>query len=156
MSDAPKSGLGARRFVFETFFLGTVSGRGILEDRAGRLRQAFMVDMHGYWSGADFVLDEFFRFHDGSSQRRAWRVTKGAGGRYWASADDLVGLAQATSEPGMVRWRYRLLVPIRGRRMAFSFDDRMYLMEDGTVLDVSDMRKFGIRVARMVLALQRG
>lgn len=156
VNDSSRSGTDARGFVFEEFFLGKVSGRGIVQDRKGRLRQAFIVDMHGYWSGADFVLDEFFRFRDGTDQRRCWRVTKGEGGRYWASADGLVGLAQATSEPGAVRWRYRLRVPIRGRRLAFSFDDRMFLMDDGTVLDVSDMRKFGFRVGRLVLALARG
>jgi len=155
MNEAPGSGAAARGFVFEEFFLGTVSGRGIVQDRWGRLRQAFVVDMRGAWRGADFVLDEFFRYRDGTVRRRTWRVTKGRDGRDWASADDLVGLAHAIADAGVVRWRYRLLVPVRGRRIAFAFDDRMYAMDDGTVLDVSDMRKFGIRVGRLVLALER-
>jgi hypothetical protein len=155
MNETPGAGAAARPFVFEEFFLGTVSGRGIVQDRWGRLRRAFVVDMHGAWSGADFVLDEFFRYRDGTVQRHIWRVTKGTGGRYWASADDLIGLAEATVEPGALRWRYRLRVPVRGRRIVFAFDDRMYLTDDGTVLDVSDIRKFGIRVGRLVLALER-
>ena len=164
MNDAPPvpatgaPGLGAAvaaPFVFEEFFLGKVSGHGIVQDRRGRLRQSFLVDMHGYWRGADFVLDELFRIDDGTTQRRSWVVTRNGEGRYWAAADDLVGHADGTSAPGLVRWRYRLRVPVGRRRIVLSFDDRMFRMADGTVLDVSDMRKFGIRVGRIVLALER-
>ncbi len=155
MNSAPEANAGVRPFEFEAFFLGAVSGRGIVQDRRGRLRQSFVVDMHGFWRGADFVLDESFRLNDGTTQRRTWTVTKGAGGRYWASADDLVGFAEGAAEPGLVRWTYHLRVPVGRRRIALAFDDRMYLMDDGTVLDVSDMRKFGIRVGRVVLALER-
>lgn len=142
-------------FAFEEFFLGSVGGSGFVEDRRGRVRRAFTVEMHGYWSGPDFVLDEVFRFRDGEVQRRSWRVTCAGGGRYWAAADDIVGVAEGTAGPGLVRWRYRLLVPVGRRKIAISFDDRMHLMDDGTLLDVSDMRKFGVRVGRLVLALAR-
>jgi hypothetical protein len=142
-------------FAFEDFFLGAVGGSGFIEDRRGRVRRAFAVEMHGYWSGSDFILDELFRFRDGEAQRRSWRVTCGGGGRYWAAADDLVGFAEGTAGPRSIRWRYRLLVPIGRRKLAFAFDDRMHLMDDGTVLDISDMRKFGIRVGWLVLALAR-
>jgi hypothetical protein len=159
MNDAPPvpsaGASGAAPFVFEEFFLGKVSGRGIVQDRRGRLRQSFLVDMHGYWRGPDFVLDELFRIDDGTLQRRSWVVTRNGAGRYWAVADDLVGHADGTAMPGLVRWRYRLRVPVGRRRIVLSFDDRMYRMADGTVLDVSDMRKFGIRVGRIVLALAR-
>ena len=101
------------------------------------------------------MLDEVFRFRDGEVQRRSWRVTGAGGGRYWAAADDIVGVAEGTAGPGLVRWRYRLLVPVGRRKIAISFDDRMHLMDDGTLLDVSDMRKLGIRVGRLVLALVR-
>lgn len=146
---------GAAPFVFEDFFLGKVSGRGVVQDRFGRLRQSFLVDMHGYWRGPDFVLDELFRNADGTTQRRSWVVTRNGEGRYWAVADDLIGHADGIAAPGLVRWTYRLRVPVGRRRIALSFDDRMYRMADGTVLDVSDMRKFGIRVGRIVLALER-
>lgn len=145
----------AAPFVFEEFFLGSVGGSGFVEDRRGRVRRAFTVEMHGYWSGADFVLDELFRFRDGEVQRRQWRVTCAGSGRYSAAADDLVGFAEGIAAPGSVRWHYRLLVPVGRRRLALAFDDRMHLMDDGTLLDVSDMRKFGFRVGRLVLALAR-
>lgn len=146
---------GLAPLAFEEFFQGKVTGRGIVQDWRGRLRQSFLVDMHGYWRGADFVLDELFRMADGTTQRRSWVVTRNSGGRYWATADDLVGFAAGTAAPGMVRWTYRMRVPVGRRRIVLSFDDRMYRMADGTILDVSDMRKFGIRVGRIVLALER-
>lgn len=152
-ANAPANAAGP--FVFEKFFLGFVAGSGFVEDRRGQVRRAFTVDMHGHWSGADFVLDELFRFRDGEVQRRRWRVTCSSGGRYWASADDIVGLAEGAAAPGSVRWRYRMLVPVGRRRLVIAFDDRMHLMDDGTLLDVSDLRKFGVRVGRLVLALAR-
>jgi len=144
-----------RGLVFEDYFLGAVRGGGIVQDRLGQLRGAFQVDMQGYWSNADFVVDEFFRFRDGKIQRRTWRMTRGAGGRYQAAAEDVAGLGEGFGDGTMIRWRYRLRVPVGRRRVTFAFDDRMYLMEDGTVLDVSDMSKFGIRCGRLVLALKR-
>lgn len=142
-------------FVFEEFFMGNVGGSGFVEDRRGRVRRAFTVEMQGYWRGPDFVLDELFRFRDGEVQKRSWRVTCAGGGRYWASAADIVGVAEGTAAPGTIRWRYRMRVPVGRRAIALSFDDRMHLMDDGTLLDVSDMRKFGVRVGRLVLALAR-
>jgi hypothetical protein len=142
-------------FVFEDYFLGTVRGSGIVQDRFARLRSTFLVDMQGYWRGADFVLDEFFRFRDGKTQRRAWRVTRGAGGRYWVAADDVVGIGHGTGDGSQIRWRYRLRVPIGRMRLSYAFDDRMVFMDDGSVLDVSDMSLCGVRCARLILSLRR-
>lgn len=142
-------------FVFEDYFHGAVHGCGLVQDRLGRLRGAFLVDMQGYWRAADFVLDEVFRFRNGKMQRRSWRVTRGEGGRYWVAADDVIGIGQGAGQGNEIRWRYRLRVPIGRLRLSLAFDGRMVLMDDGSILDVSDVSKFGVRCARVVLSLKR-
>ncbi len=142
-------------FKFEEFFAGPVRGHGIVTDRFGRLRRTFVVDMVGYWQGASFVLDEYFRYGDGVAEERRWDVAVRGGGRYTAAAADIVGAAAGRAERGVIHWRYRLVVPIGKRRIAFDFDDRMNQVDADTVINVAEMRKFGIRAARVVLALRR-
>lgn len=142
-------------FKFEEFFAGAVRGHGIVTDRFGRLRRTFVVDMVGHWEDGSFALDEYFRYGDGVAEERRWRVAVQGGGSYTAAADDIVGAAIGRAARGVIHWRYRLVVPIGKRRIAFDFDDRMNQVDADTVINVAEMRKFGIRAARVVLALRR-
>lgn len=154
MSDQP-SGLDIAPFLFEEYFLGPVRGHGILQDRFGGLRQELTVDMVGRRDGDLFVLDEYFRFRDGKTSARTWTVRLLGEGRYEATAPDIIGVARGAAEDNRIRWTYSLALPIGGRSVALHFDDRMFLQEDGVLVNVSDARKFGLRVVRLCLAFRR-
>jgi len=150
-----RSGLDVPPLVFEEYFLGPVRGHGILQDRFGGLRQEFTVDIVGRWDGDLFLLDEYFRFRDGKTSTRIWAVRPQGDGRYEATAPDILGTARGIAEDNRIRWTYTLALPVGGRSVALHFDDRMFLQEDGMLVNVSDARKFGLRLVRLCIAFRR-
>ena len=73
-----------------SYFNGKVVAHGIFQDRSGQVVRRFTVDMEGRWAGNQGVLDERFSYSDGTKDRRVWRLTKHADGRYTGTADDVV------------------------------------------------------------------
>ena len=138
----------------ERFFFGAVRGYGIFQDRFGNLRQEFTVDTVGTWDGDVFLLDEDFRFRDGKAAKRLWRVRVLDDLRYEATADDIVGTAHGLRDGRSLRWRYILAVPVGARIVNMRFDDRMFLQEDGVLINLSDARKWGIRLGRLAASFQ--
>lgn len=138
-----------------TYFDGKLVAHGIFTDRSGKVVRRFTVDMTGRWSGDDGVLEEDFRYSDGQTERRVWRLKKGPNGRYTGTADDVVGTAEGQAAGNALRWAYTLRLPVDGRTYEVQFDDWMYLMDDRVMLNKAVMSKFGIRLGEVTLSFTR-
>jgi hypothetical protein len=129
-----------------------VNAVGIFTDRSGKVVKRFTVRMECAWDGNKGVLDEFFTYSDGTKDRRIWRLTAEADGRYTGTADDVIGTAQGQVSGNAFRWNYVLALPVDGRVWHVSFDDWMYLMNDKVMLNVATMSKWGIELGRVTLS----
>lgn len=137
------------------FFNGPVRAWGIFQDRSGKVVRRFEVDMIGRWEGDEGVLEEDFRFADGSTQRRVWRFRKVDGHTYTGTADDVVGEAEGEVYGNALRWRYVLALEVDGKVWNVVFDDWMYLLDDRTMVNRSEMKKFGLRVGEVTLFFRK-
>jgi len=88
------------------YFNGKVIAHGIFQDRSGQVVRRFTVDMDGRWDGNQGVLDEHFTYSDGKKERRVWRLTQHADGRYTGTADDVVGTANGRAVGNAFQWAY--------------------------------------------------
>ena len=111
--------------------------------------------MDCHWEGNQGVLDEHFSYADGSTERRVWRLTKHADGRYTGRADDVVGEAQGQTSGNAFRWNYTLRLPVDGSVYEVQFDDWMFLMDDRVMLNRATMSKFGIRLGEVLLSFTK-
>jgi Protein of unknown function (DUF3833) len=59
------------------WFTGKTSASGLFEDRFGRLKRSFVVDVTGHPNGSGLTLEEDFRYDDGVLERRVWMVPVG-------------------------------------------------------------------------------
>jgi hypothetical protein len=143
------------RFELEAFFRGRVRATGLFQDRFGRVRSEFDCVMVGRDAAGALVIDEDFRFRDGKRSRRQWRIRRLAEGVYDGQAADFAGPARGTVVGNVMRWRYVLKLPVGRRTLALRFDDRSILQPDGTLLNVADASKFGLRLARLVCTMRR-
>ena len=73
----------------DRYFTGRVLAHGVFQKRGGEVARRFTVVMDCHWEGNQGVLDEAFTYSDGSTERRIWRLTKHADGRYTGRADDV-------------------------------------------------------------------
>jgi hypothetical protein len=134
---------------------GPLVAHGIVTDRSGRVTRRFTVDLRGRWTGDEGELDERFRFSDGTTQHRIWRLKKGPDGRYSGRAEDVVGEAVGQAAGNALQWRYTLRLPIEGREVEVQFDDWMFLIDDTTLINRATISKFGIRLGEVLLAFRR-
>jgi hypothetical protein len=141
--------------ALERYFNGRVLAHGLFQKRGGEVVRRFTVVMDCHWEGDQGVLDEAFTYSDGSTQRRIWRLTRHADGRYTGRADDVVGEAHGQVAGNAFRWHYTLRLPVDGTTYEVQFDDWMYLIDERVMLNRATMRKFGVRLGEVVLSFTK-
>ena len=134
------------------YFNGTIDAHGIFQHRGGRIVKRFTVVMDCEWKGNQGVLDEAFTYSDGTTQRRIWRLTKHADGRYTGTADDVVGEAVVHTAGNTFRWKYTLQLPVDDKVYEVQFDDWMVLIDERVMLNRATMTKFGLRLGEVTLS----
>ncbi|MDP3123299.1 MAG: DUF3833 family protein, partial [Thiobacillus sp.] len=105
--------------------------------------------------GNQGTLTEDFAWSDGTTSQRIWRISRIDAHRYVGRADDVKGAADGVAYGNALQWKYTLLLPVDGKTYEVQFDDWMYLMEDGVMLNKSEMRKFGFKLGEVVIAFRK-
>lgn len=134
------------------YFNGRVMAYGVFQDRSGQVVKRFTGEMDCTWQGDKGTLDERFTYADGSTQRRIWRLTRQADGRYTGTADDVLGVASGQVAGNAFNWTYTLKLPVDDSVYEVQFDDWMYLIDQKVMLNRATMSKFGIRLGEVTLS----
>lgn len=142
-------------FLPEAFFAGRTRGHGFFQDRFGRIRREFRVDIEGRVGGDVLTLEELFLYQDGEREERVWTIRRLGPGRYEGRASDLVGVATGVAVGRAANWRYSFALPVGGSRWSFAVDDWMLLQEDGTLLNRASFSKLGIEVGQVVIVFHK-
>ena len=137
------------------YFDGTVDAWGYFADRSGAVVKRFKVEIRGRVENGALVLDEDFRYSDGTTSRRVWTITRSADGGYRGTAADVVGEAQGVVSGNALHWAYVLALEVDGRTWHVSFDDWMFLHEGGVLLNRAEMSKFGFRLGEVFIAFRK-
>ena len=145
----------APRLVIEDYFAGQTRAWGIFEDRFGRLRRQFTVDIAGAWDGQELVLDERFEYADGERDRRIWRIKKTGDHTYEGRADDVIGTAQGQAYGNALNWRYDMDLKVGDGTLRVHFNDWMFLQPSGVLLNRASVTKLGVRIGSVTLAFMK-
>lgn len=137
------------------YFNGTVDAWGHFADRSGKVVKRFKVEIRGRIENGALVLDEDFRYSDGSTSRRVWTITRAADGRLRGRAADVVGEAQGEVSGNALHWTYVLALEVDGTIWNVDVDDWMFLQDARVMLNKSVLSKFGFRVGEVILAFRR-
>jgi hypothetical protein len=133
---------------------GPILCEGMIFGPTGRVTARFVAEMEGKWDGDRGTLTEHFRYDNGREQRRAWDLTLMPGGTIRAAAADLVGAGRGEVQGSAVRLSYRIRLDKEAGGHVLDVTDWMYLVENGTILNRSQFRKFGITVAELVATMR--
>jgi len=137
------------------YFDGGVDAWGHFADRSGEVVKRFKVAIRGRVENDQLVLEEDFRYSDGTTSRRVWTITRSGNGRYRGTAADVVGEARGIVSGNALHWSYVLALEVDGTTWNLDVDDWMYLQDERVMLNKSVMRKFGVRVGEVILAFRR-
>lgn len=141
--------------VIEEYFVGETRAWGLFEDRFGKLRRQFTVDITGSWDGENLVLDERFQYSDGERDRRVWTIRKTGPHTYEGSADDVVGTARGEARGNALNWRYDMDLKVGDGTMRVHFNDWMFLQPSGVMLNRARVTKLGFEIGEVTLAFMK-
>ena len=142
-------------FELTTFLEGRTSAWGVFEDRFGKVRRRFTVDMIGRWRDGIFYLDETFAYDGGTHETRIWRVAPDAKGQFTATCADCVGTAYGSCDADTIRMSYRFRLKLDTRSIDVHFDDRIYRVGDGIAVNRATMSKWGVKLGEVSLFFRR-
>jgi hypothetical protein len=133
---------------------GPLVCEGVIFGPTGRVTSRFVADMQGSWTGSTGTLAEIFRYDSGTIQHRAWTLALAPDGTITATAPDVVGQGTGRVEGSGVLLRYRIRLTPEAGGHVLDVTDWMYLMENGSIMNRSQFRKFGIKVAELVATMR--
>lgn len=134
---------------------GPILCEGVIYGPLGRVTSRFVAEMEGRWEGNRGILDERFRYDSGNAQDRQWRLQISNDGSIRAEADDIIGHGTGRQEGSAVQLQYTIRLPESAGGWSLDVTDWMYVTENGTVMNRSQFRKFGIKVAELVATMRR-
>jgi hypothetical protein len=134
---------------------GAIKCDGVIYGPTGRVVSRFTGDFMARWQGNRGVMQEHFAYDSGNIQDREWRLELGNDGSIRAEADDLVGIGHGRQLGSAARLCYRIRLPEEAGGHVLSVTDWMYLAPNGAVVNRSQFRKFGIKVAELVATMRR-
>ncbi|MCG9729894.1 DUF3833 domain-containing protein [Shewanella sp. Isolate13] len=137
------------------FFDGKLTAHGTVQDYSGKVIRRFTVDMQASWQGNQGEIKEWFVYDDGEKQIRIWNITELGGGKYTGTANDILGEAQGQAVGMALRWEYQMMLPVDDTEYQVTFDDWMFLVDENTIINRSDINKFGITMAEVTLVISK-
>lgn len=133
---------------------GQMLCEGVIFGPLGRVTSTFAADFDIRWDGDTGVMDEVFRYNDGSTQVRQWRLSVGNDGTFQMRADDVPGLGKGVMCGNAVQMCYPIELPESAGGHVLNCVDWMYMTPDGTVMNRSQFRKFGFKVAELIATIR--
>jgi hypothetical protein len=143
------------RLDVQRYFNGTLDAHGMFQDRSGDVIKRFVVVIQCRWDGDIGVLDEQFRYSDGTTQQRVWTLRRTGQDTFSATAPDVVGTAQGKVAGNALHWTYVLALPVDGKIINVDMDDWMFLIDDHVMLNRTRMSKFGVDLGSVTLSFNR-
>jgi Protein of unknown function (DUF3833) len=145
----------SERFELTSYLNGRTRAWGVFEDRFGRLRRRFEVEMNGQWQGDRFRLDERFVYDTGQIENRTWHIVPGENGRFTATCADCIGEASGVCGTDSVRMSYRFRLQLDRRSVVVDLNDRIYRMGDAIAVNRATMSKWGVTLGELSLFFER-
>lgn len=138
------------------YFEGKTRGWGIFQDRGGKLKRQFVVDIVGTINAdGHLVLEEDFVWNDGEKSRRVWTIRKDENNHYFGTASDVIGEGKGESAGNAFHWKYDLNLPVGDKIYKVSFDDWLFLQPDGVLLNRAKMSKFGFKLGEIFISFKK-
>lgn len=142
-------------FDLRTHLNGPIECEGVIYGPLGRVASRFVGKFHAQWDGNRGVMKEHFQYDSGNIQDREWQLVLGNDGAIKADAEDLEGQGHGQQMGSAVKLQYRIRLPEEAGGHVLGVTDWMYLAPDGTIVNRSQFRKFGIKVAELVATMRR-
>lgn len=133
---------------------GRMDCEGMIYGPLGRVSSRFVAEFNATWVGNVCTMTEHFKYDSGTHQNREWTLTLRDDNTILATAPDVVGTGEGQQNGATVVLNYNIELTAAAGGYVLAVTDWMYLMENGVILNRSQFRKFGIKVAELVATIR--
>ena len=154
MAQVPDDYSDGPMFNMREVFNGPIECEGVIYGPTGRVTSLFEADFIASWDGNIGTVREEFRYDSGNVQHREWKFTLGNDGSMKAEAPDLVGVGTGQQHGSAVQLNYNIKLTDEVGGHVLAVNDWMYMTPNGNVMNRSQFRKFGIKVAELVATMR--
>jgi hypothetical protein len=134
---------------------GDIKCDGVIYGPLGKVVSRFTGDFVAAWDGDKGIMQEHFQYDSGNTQDREWRLELGHDGAVRAEADDLLGTGHGAQSGATLCLKYRIRLPDEAGGHVLNVTDWMYLAPSGVIVNRSQFRKFGIKVAELIATMRK-
>ncbi|MEM6535803.1 MAG: DUF3833 domain-containing protein [Pseudomonadota bacterium] len=145
-----------RELRLETYFEGETTAYGVFEDRFNKVRNSFKVDITGTVEDSVLTLDERFVYDDGTTDTRVWVIDILGDGKYRGTAGDVPGYAEGEVAGNAFNWKYKVDLKVGDSTWNVGFDDWMYLLADGVLMNRAYVTRYGILIGEVTISFKKG
>lgn len=145
-----------RQLVLEEYFAGETTAYGLFEDRFGKVRRQFKVDITGEVEGNRLTLTEKFVYDDGERDTRVWEIDILGNGQYRGTAGDVPVPAEGQVSGNAFNWKYKVDLKVGDSVWNVGFNDWMFLMEDDVLINRAYVTRYGIEIGQVTIAFRKG
>lgn len=143
------------QFDLRSHLSGPIECEGVIYGPLGRVTSRFTGRFNATWDGNQGRMTEEFHYDSGTVQHREWYLTLGNDGNIRAEASDVIGTGSGTQVGSAVQLKYRIKLPDSAGGHVLDTIDWMYLAPNGAIVNRSQFRKFGFKVAELVATMRR-
>jgi len=135
---------------------GNMICEGVIYGPFGRVNTRFVAHMHAKWKGNVGHMTESFAYDNGDTLERVWDLKVNSDdGLIEATAPDIIGTGIGKQSGSGVRLCYNIKLPKSAGSHVLNTVDWLYLMENGTIINRSQFRKFGLKVGELVANMRK-
>lgn len=145
---------GGPQFDIRERLNGPIICEGMIYGPTGRVTSRFTAHFDASWEGNVGIMKEVFHYDSGNVQNREWKLTLGNDGAIKAEAPDVIGTGTGQQKGSAVLLNYRIKLSDEAGGHVLDTTDWMYLMSNGSIMNRSQFRKFGIKVAELVATMR--
>ena len=139
----------------QQYLNGNIKGYGIVQDGSGNVTKRFKFKGAGKWTGNDGKFYETITYSDGKVESRIWTLTKFSDSMYEAKTPDVIGKATINVAGNAMNWHYNMNVKVDDSTYKINFDDWMFLMNDGKMINRNYFHKFGVNVGELTMFMEK-
>ena len=131
------------------FFTGHTTSWGVVENRAGAPADIVTTDCVGEADGPDGLRMVQHVTNAGGTTVRQWHMRRLGPHEFQATANDMVGTATGQAQGRVFHWRWTLATRPGQSWRDVEFEQWMYLMDDGAMVNRTVVRKLGLTLAEV-------
>jgi hypothetical protein len=131
----------APKIDIKKFFSGDIEGFAIIQNSAGKIIGTTQVKISGKWDENKGEIRQNFIYDGKIKDSRIWLVTVNGDGTFEAIGHDFLAPAKGKQVGNAAQIFYTLNLMYQGSKKPVRFEDKMYLIDEKSMIEISTFNK---------------